>query len=177
METGNQEQVRQVLYARSKREEKMVDAMAGLAAATKKLKASAIETFGPAGATELIGDTNSLVTSQQRQLQMAQEKIAGDVAILTVGDFTVPPVVLQRVANEWRIPIAELAKGLTPAEFDQRVAQLNSQAAIMSETARLISANQYHTGQEAAEHMHKRMLKAATQTAMPSTAPTTASTP
>jgi len=168
MEVANGEQIRQVLYARSRSEEKMVDAMVAMSQAVSRLKGKALEAFGPAGAEELIGDTSALTSEATRQLKSAAEKIAGDVATLTVPDNSTPPVVLKRINDQWRIPISELTKGIPPAEFDQRVAALVAQVAILNLTSDQIAANRFHTGQEAAEYMHKQMLAAA---AVPTTNP------
>jgi len=173
MESANADQIRQVLYARSRREEKMVDAMVAMAAAIKRLKTTSTEAFGQAGAAELIGDTAALTNEQKTQLQSATETVSGEVATVTIQGTNTAPVVLQRIAGEWRIPISELAKGITPQEFDQRLAALLSQSSILNRTADQIIANRFHTGQEAAEWMHRQMLLTASGavTTAPATVP------
>src|SRR5437868_7086734 len=121
METGNAEQIRQVLYPRTAGERRMVEAMIRLSRSVVRLSKSASTSFGASGAGELLGDANTFAHEAETQIKFATEKIAGNTATLSVPGYKVSPVVLEKIDGQWRIPMSELAKGISEVELDQRL--------------------------------------------------------
>ena len=161
METGNAEQIRQVLYPRAAGERRMIEALIRLSRAVVHLGKTANTTFGESGAKVLLGDANTFGREAETQIKWATEKVSGNTATLSVPGYKVSPVVLEKIDGQWRIPMSELAKGISDIELDQRLGALSDQAAIIDRVADQIAAGRFHTGQEAAEYMHKQMIAAA----------------
>lgn len=83
---------------------------------------------------------------------------AGEVD--AAADEPAAPMILRKIDGQWRVPASELAKGATPEEIDQRLADLTKQAKVIAELREEIEKGQHPTADKAAEAWQAKMMQA-----------------
>jgi pyruvate dehydrogenase E2 component (dihydrolipoamide acetyltransferase) len=175
MEAGDQKAILGVLLASSPQEERMAQAMAGLANAIAGLRKEAVEVFGAEGAKSLTGDVAAVAAQGLARLGAATEKIDGDKATVLVGEGNTaePPVNLVKHDGKWKYPVSEMSKGIAdPAQIDQGITDAGEQAKLLKEAAAEVKEKKYKTAEEVRQALEQRVMqmvlarqKAATQAA------------
>ena len=72
------------------------------------------------------------------------------------------PLVLKKVDGHWRVPMAELSKGSTPEEIEQRLADVEAQTKVVAELTAEIGEGKYKSAEKAAEAWQAKMMQALT---------------
>ena len=172
MESGDAAIIRSVFHAEGPLEQQMADAMSQMAEAIVKMRKAAQSRFRDS-AGGLAGDP-TLLDEELIRLDAAEETIEGDTArVMPNGK----PIVLQRVGDEWKIPIAELAKDANQAEIESKLRHYQMMIRVTNEFADDILANKFRTGEEASQTYNARISRASLEaTTGPTTAPTTGAT-
>jgi hypothetical protein len=173
MESGDASSIEKILYGQGDQDQKMIAATVAIATATSNLHRAAVSTFGEKGAKGLIGDSVATAADATAQIEAATEKIENDYATLTLSKES-QPLVLRKIQGQWRIPVAQLAQNANPAALNERLAELAAQTAVISEVATDLTSGKFHSGEDAAETLHAKMMKTAMQHT--ATNPTTSTT-
>jgi hypothetical protein len=161
LETGDQEQIREVIHAETEAEERMKEATVNMAQAIGQLRRSAVSQWGAEGARALIGDVEGAMEEGMQRLAQAEEVIDNDTAVVTAADESTPPVTLRRVDEKWRVPMSELHQGVAADNLDQPLREMETQAQVVRQFAAEI--RQYQSAEEAAQALRSRMMQAAMQ--------------
>ena len=150
----------------------MVGAMGELAAALSRLNRAAAKAYGEAEAAQFTDDTHAHYSDALARIDAAEVSIDGDKATVRYADARDHPFDLRRVGGGWKIPMAELSRGADAAALDQRLAELDAQAKIVSELTDEIAAGKHKTADAAREAWRgKIMQNLPMRPPLPSTAP------
>jgi hypothetical protein len=146
--------------------------MAELAGALAGLRKDAVTAFGAEGAKMLTGDMQALAAQGLARLEAANEKIDGDKATVIVEGDNEQPVNLIKHEGKWRFPVAEMSKGIDPAQIDKGIEDAGAQTKLIREAAEEVRAGKFKTGEEVRQALEQRVMqmvlarqKAATQPA------------
>ena len=104
------------------------------------------------------------------QVDAAEEKVTGNSATLQMGDPNAPgggALKVTRVGTEWRVPMAELAKGRDPKEVEANLEQAQIQKDVVEDIATELSAGKFKSADEAMEAWKAKMMQAAMQKPQP----------
>ena len=140
----------------------MVNADAEMAAALAKLRAVAVQVYGPQAADVITGDTDAGATESAARIEAADVTVTGDVATVVYRDEKDSPFVLKKSGGSWKVPVSQLGKPLDPAALDQRLADLAIQRKVVEELTDQIRQKRFATAEEAREAWRTRILQAAT---------------
>jgi hypothetical protein len=121
---GDAGRIREVMYATTPAEARMVAAMADMAAAMAQLQKAAVKSFGEEGAKEIVGDTQATDAQGRARIDAADVRLAGDTATVIVPEGEDAPVVLKRVNGQWKVPMSELSKNADPSALEERLTEL-----------------------------------------------------
>src|SRR5207248_2950551 len=125
MDGGDGQAIRSLLLTNSPLEERMVSAMTDEAAAIAAFNHSMIGHFGAAqAATALGGDPAEQLKQSMHNIDAASERIDGDTAVISTGPTET--MTLKKANGAWRISVAALSPGTTPAAVDERIAVVSS---------------------------------------------------
>ena len=171
LDAGERKAVLDLLAAKSSAERKTADATADLAEAAAALRRAAAKCFGQQAARPLGAQPGATQEALDR-IDAAKVQIDGDRATVRTETSEGPPMVLERSAGAWRVPVSELCKDTEPAELDRNVAALAEQSRLLRELAAEVAAGKYKTAPEARQALDKRIM----QSALP-TQPATRATP
>jgi hypothetical protein len=174
LQDGDGERIKQVLYAAEPIEQKMVDAMAAMAVEIAQLHKASVKAFGEEQAKGLTGD----VAAEMGRIDAAEVAVDGDTATVRYKESPpdpaagkeppkeapppAPPMVLKRVSGVWRVPMAELSKGSTPEEIEQRLSDLAAQTKIIKELTAEVAQGKHKSAEKAAEAWQSKMMQALT---------------
>jgi len=160
MRDGDADAVKQSFDATSKAEEKMVDAMASMAAALAELHRSAVKAFGEQEAKRVTGDTEGSSAEALARIDAADVSVNGDSATVKYPEEK-ESFLLKRVEGRWKVPAAEVGKPADPAALEQRLADLTREQKLAEQIAKEIGGGKYATAEKAADAWHSRMLELA----------------
>ena len=160
---GDAERIRQVMYATTPAETRMVAAMADMAKAMAELQKAAVKAFGEEGAKQLVGDTQANDTEGRARIDAADVRVQGDSATVIVREGEDAPVILRRVDGHWKVPMAELSKNADPAALDERLAELSEQRKLVAELTQEIGGGQFSSAAQAKDAWQSRAMQAVTR--------------
>jgi hypothetical protein len=175
MRSGNVALIKELFLTTNAAEVRMVEADAAMAAALARLRAAALQTYGPQGADAVTGDTDAGAADSAARIDSAEVTVNGDVATVVYRDERDSPFVLKKSDGEWKVPVSQLGKPLDPAALDERLADLAIQQRVVEELTREISRKRFATPEEAREAWRTRILQAATS--QPATRPAISPSP
>jgi hypothetical protein len=160
---GDAERIRRVMYATTPSEARMVAAMADMAKAMALLQKAAVKAFGEEGAKEMVGDTQANEADGRARIDAADVRVTGDTATVIVPEGEDAPVVLKRVAGQWKVPMSELSKNADPAALDERLAELGEQRKLVAQLTEEIGQNQFTTAAQAKDAWQSRAMQVVTR--------------
>lgn len=169
MRDGDVAAIHQMFLATSVAEQRMVDADAAMAAALARLRAAAVEAFGPHGADIVTGDTDAGTADSSARIETADVVVTGDVATVVYRDEKDSPFVLKKSGGLWKVPVSQLGKPLDPAALEERLADLAVQQKVVEELTEQIRQKKFATPEDARQAWRTRILQAATS--QPATRP------
>jgi hypothetical protein len=156
MDGGDGQAIRSLLQTNSPLEERMVNAMTDEAAAIAAFNRSMIARFGPAQATAALGgDPAEQLKQSMHNIDAASERIDGDTATISTGPTET--MTLKKANGVWRVSVAALSPGTTPAAVDERIAVVTSQMKAMQDVTAGIAAGKYATAAEAVAAIRARL--------------------
>ena len=180
LQEGKAEGIKRVVYAANPTERKMVDAMAAFAVQIAGLYKAAAKAFGEEDARALTGG----LVAEISRIDDAEVAIDGDTATVRYRQPAPPapadgnparpdgrqtpeseaPVamVLKRVDGRWRVPMSELSKDATPADIEQRLADLDVQTRLVRDLIKEIAQGKHRTADKAADAWQARVMQALT---------------
>ena len=167
LRAGDAARIKRVMHAANPSEVRMVAAMADMAGAMAQLQRSAVKSFGAEGAKQLVGDTHATDAEGLARIEAADVKIASDTATVTLAEGQEAPVTLKRVEGEWKIPVAELARGANQAALDEQLSELAIQTKLVRELAGEVEAGKFATPSQAHEAWQSRAMQASTRRPTP----------
>jgi hypothetical protein len=177
MQDGDITKIKGLIATTNPTEEKMLDAMATMSVSQKKFRTAAEGAYG-ANAKDLTGDTEAGTAAGLAKIDAAPENIAGDNATVDPSGIPgTPPLALKKVDGKWRIPIAELARGVDQNTIQQRLDDLSFMSKMMDESADEVSKGMYKTPKDAGEAIKSKMMVAMMKRANAATQPTTQNAP
>jgi hypothetical protein len=160
---GDAERIRQVMYATNPSEVRMVAAMADMAKAMAELQKAAVKAFGEEGAKEIVGDSRATDAEGRARIDAADVRLQGDTATVVVSEGQDAPVVLKRVAGQWKVPMAELSKNADPGALDERLTELAEQRKLVQQLTQEIGERQFGTPAQAKDAWQSRAMQAVTR--------------
>lgn len=167
MDAGDAAAIRSLLQATSPSEQKMVGAMSELAANIAAMNKAVIVRFGRDKALKALGgDPAEMLKQSLSTIDAAAERIEGDSALVSTP--AKESMTLKKVEGGWKVSMADLSKGSTPAAVDERVAELSRQMKAMREVTAEMTAGAFKDADEALAAVRTRMGGS------PQTAPATA---
>ena len=164
---GDAERIRSVMHASSPAETRMVASMAEMARAMAQLQKAAVKAFGEEGAREIVGDTQATDADGRARIDAADVRVTGDTATVMVPEGEDAPVVLKRVAGQWKVPMAELSKNADPAALDERLAELTEQRKLVMQLTEEIGNRQFNSPAQAKDAWQSRAMQAVTRRPAP----------
>jgi hypothetical protein len=160
---GDARRIREVMYATTPAETRMVAAMADMAAAMARLQKAAVKAFGEEGAKEIVGDTQATDAQGRARIDAADVRLAGDTATVIVPEGEDAPVVLKRVGGQWKVPMSELSKNADPAALEERLTELGEQRKLVAQLTDEIGQGQFKTPAQAKDAWQSRAMQAVTR--------------
>jgi hypothetical protein len=160
---GDAGRIREVMYATTPAENRMVAAMADMAAAMAQLQKAAVKVFGEEGAKEIVGDTQATDAQGRARIDAADVRLAGDTATVIVPEGEDAPVVLKRVGAQWKVPMSELAKNADPTALEERLTELTEQRKLVAQLTDEIGQGQFKTPGQAKDAWQSRAMQAVTR--------------
>ncbi|HZN68678.1 MAG TPA: hypothetical protein VFB66_25585 [Tepidisphaeraceae bacterium] len=167
LRAGDAAGIRRVMHATNPSEVRMVAAMADMAGAMAQLQRSAVRSFGAEGAKQLVGDTHATDAEGLARIEAAEVRVASDTATVTLAEGKEAPVTLKRIEGEWKIPVAELARGANQAALDEQLSELAIQTKLVRELAGEVEAGKFATPSQAHEAWQSRAMQASTRRPTP----------
>ena len=171
LQTGDREQIRKVIYAANPTEQKMVDAMASMAAELANLNKAAAKAFGKEQAQALTGDLGAELT----RIDQAKVAIDGDTATVVykpgepapkqtdlASADPAAPLQLSKIDGRWQIPMAKLSKGATPEQIEQRLSDVDIQTKVIAEITSEVTQGKYKNVDAVAEAWQAKVMQALT---------------
>ena len=177
MEAGDGDRIKSLIATTNPSEDKMVAAMTSMSMAEKKFRDAANGAFG-ANAKELTGDTAAQSSQGMSRIDGAKETIDGDKAVVDSGgngdpQGGTPPLTLIKSGSNWKIPIAELSRGVDASTINQRLDDLSFMSGLMNDSAMEMSKGTYKTPADAKTAITNKMRMAMMQRAAAASQPTT----
>jgi hypothetical protein len=170
MRSGDESQIRDLFVASTPAETRMIEADAAMAGALARLRAAAVKQFGVKHADIVTGDSDAAGADSISRIETADIDVRGDVATVIYHDEkNAQQFVLKKVGGNWRIPVSELGKPLSPAALDQRLGDLALQRGVIDDIASHILEGQYQSAESARDAWRAQILKSATS--QPTTKP------
>jgi len=160
---GDGQRIRQVMYATSPAETRMVAAMADMAKAMADLQKAAVKSFGEEGAKEIVGDSRATDAEGRARIDAADVRVQGDSATVIVREGEDAPVILRRIEGHWKVPMAELSKNADPAALDERLAELSEQRKLVAQLTQEIAEGQFTGAAQAKDAWQSRAMQAVTR--------------
>jgi len=171
LQDGDRDQIRKVIYASNPTEQKMVDAMAGMAAEIARLNKAATKAFGEEQAKALTGDIGAEIS----RIDEAKVSIDGDTATVVykpgepapkqtdlASADPAAPLQLTKVDGRWRVPMAKLSKGATPEQIEQRLSDVDVQTKVVAEITAEITQGKFKNIDAVAEGWQAKVMQALT---------------
>ena len=156
MDGGDAQAIRSLLQTSSPLEERMVGAMTDEAAAIAAFNRSMIKRFGIAeAAAALGGDPAEQLKQSMHNIDTASERIDGDTATISTGPSET--MTLKKSNGTWRVSVAALSPGTTPAAVDERIAVVTAQMKAMQDVTAGILAGKYATATDAVAAIRARL--------------------
>ena len=156
MDAGNAPAIRSLLLTTNASEEKMVGAMADVAANIAAMNKAITTRFGQEQAKQALGgDPAEMLKQSMLTIDAATEKVDGDTAIVSTPSQE--SMTLKKVGSGWKISVADLSRGSTPAAVDERVAALSAQMKAMQEVTAGVAAGKYATANDAVAAIRTRL--------------------
>jgi hypothetical protein len=146
---GDGPAVRKLLLTTSPTDEKMVNAMVETQTDMSSLSKAAASRFGDEAAHATFGDPAVAATMENDILSKATETITGDTATVTANQSHQGTMMLKKVDGQWKIVVADMAKGVNPENLDKLLQDIDKSNLIMKQMAADIAAGKY-TNAEAA---------------------------
>jgi hypothetical protein len=160
---GDAGRIREVMYATTPAESRMVAAMADMAAAMAQLQKAAVKAFGEEGAKEIVGDTQATDAQGRARIDAAEVRLAGDTATVIVPEGEDAPVVLKRVNGQWKVPMSELSKNADPSALEERLTELGEQRKLVAQLTDEIGQGQFKNPAQAKDAWQSRAMQAVTR--------------
>mgnify|MGYP001061697284 FL=1 len=170
MEAADGEALRSILVGQTPQEKRMVEAMVQTAESVQRLRQAAVEAFGEAAARELVGGPVDPAEAM-KEIDTASETIQENSAIVRFTDVLAEPVKLVLEGEQWHVPVGELAQGLQASELEQRIAEVQVFAEVMSQITEEIRQQKFSSAEQAAQALYNRMMQAMTRLEVPAEAP------
>lgn len=171
LQDGDRDQIRKVIYAANPTEQKMVDAMAGMAAEIARLNKAATKAFGEEQAKALTGDLGAELT----RIDQAKVSIDGDTATVVykpgepapkqtdlASADPAAPLQLTKVDGRWRVPMAKLSKGATPEQIEQRLSDVDVQTKVVADITAEITQGKHKNIDAVTEAWQAKVMQALT---------------
>jgi hypothetical protein len=137
-------------------EERMVNAMTDEAAAIAQFNRAMITHFGQEQAAKALGgDPAEQLKQSMHNIDAATERVDGDTATISTGPTET--MTLKRANNAWRVSVAALSPGTTPAAVDERIAVVANQMKAMHDVTTGINAGKYATAADAVAAIRTRL--------------------
>jgi hypothetical protein len=171
LQQGNRDQLRKVIYAANPTEQKMVDAMSGMAAEIAHLNKAAAKAFGEEQAKSLTGDLGAELT----RIDEAKVSIDGETATVVykpgepapkqtdlASSDPAAPLQLTKIDGRWQVPMAKLSKGATPEQIEQRLSDIEVQTKVIADVTSEIAQGKYKNVDAVAEAWQAKVMQALT---------------
>jgi hypothetical protein len=171
LQDGDRDQIRKVIHAANPTEQKMVDAMAGMAAAIANLNKAAAKAFGADQAKALTGDLGAELT----RIDEAKVSIDGETATVVykpgepapkqtdlASADPAAPLQLIKVDGRWQVPMAKLSKGATAEQIEQRLADVDVQTKVVADITAEITEGKHKNVDAVAEAWQAKVMQALT---------------
>lgn len=153
MRDGDRQVIGRILQADDELGQEMIESTATLAEATAQLRQAAIARFGQEGARDLIGHVSG--AEEDRRIDSATETINGDEASVAMGDES--PITLNKVGDEWRVPVKALATGIEPEVLRTRLAQQSALVLVIRQTSDDLTAGRFQSALEARQSLYNQV--------------------
>lgn len=160
---GDPVALRRVIWPANAAEERMIDAMADMAAALAGLHRAALAAYGPESAARFTTDTAAHFEQTLARIEAATVTIENDrAAVQYAGEDR--KYVLRRDGAGWRIPMSELSRGADAATIEQRLAELKVQVQIVRDLEEEIAAGRHGSPDVAIEAWRTRITRTVART-------------
>jgi hypothetical protein len=157
MSNGDSASMRDLLYATTPTEERLVTAMADTAVAIAELNRGMADKFGDQQAKAVLGDPADAVRSTTANLEKAREQIDGDSARIIMPQSVQGTMSLKKVDGKWKVDVAMYMKGATPQQVDQTMVTVNHGITVYRESLADVNAGKFKTAKEAGDALRTKL--------------------
>jgi hypothetical protein len=157
---GDAARLRKVVLTTGETEDRMIGAMADMAAALAELNTSAVKAFGQDAAGRFTDDTSVNFEQTVARIDAADVAVNGDVATVRYAESKDRPYQLRKVGAAWQIPASQFSQGVPPSVLERRMGELLVQARIVNEISREIAAGKYRNADAAGLAWRSKMMSA-----------------
>jgi hypothetical protein len=160
MSVGDASTMRDLLYAATPSQQKLVDAMTNTAVAIAELNRGMAEKFGEAQARAVLGDPADAVRMTDANLDKAGEQIEGDAARVSVPHSPQGSMSLKRIDGKWKVDVAAYVGSAAPEQIDQTLKSVEHGITAYRESLADINAGKFKTAKEAGAALRAKISPA-----------------
>jgi hypothetical protein len=159
LDAGDQERIRSLMNVTSPMEQKMVEATSDMAVAIAEFKHAMASKFGQAATQSAMGDSSDVLQKSLATIDSADEKVDGDVALVSLSTVPRESMSLKKISGSWKISVAQQVKdeGLTPQQVDEKMAMVSAQSRMLRDVTADVSSGKYPTAADAAAALRGKM--------------------
>jgi len=168
LDAGDEARIRSLVDVTSPLEQKMVEAITEMAAATAQWKHAMAARFGAAAAESAMGESPDVLQKSLAAIDAANEKIDGDLALVSVAGLRESHA-MKKVSGSWKLSETQIVKdqGLTPQMVDEQMAIVSAQSKMLRDLATEITDGKYPTAVDAAAALRGKMNSSREPTTAP----------
>jgi len=159
LDAGDGARIRSLMNVTSPMEKKMVDASSEMAVAFAEFKYAMNHKFGEAPTLAAMGDSSGELRASFARIDAAEQKLDGDVALVSLSSAPRESMSLLRVSGVWKISVAQQVKdeGLTPQQVDEKMASVSVQTRMLKDLAAEVSSGKYANAADAEAALRGKM--------------------
>ncbi len=157
MSTGDAAAMRDLLYANTASDQKLVAAMTDTAVAVAELNRGMAAKFGAEQAKAVMGDPADVVKQTVDSLDKAQEQVDGDSAKVVTGNTAQGTMSLKKIDGKWKVDVAAYVAGKSPEQVDQTLGSVNHGIGVFKELLADVNAGKFKTAEEAKAAMSEKL--------------------
>jgi hypothetical protein len=159
LDAGDQPRIKSLMNVTSPMEQKMVDATSEMAVSIAKFKHAMSSKYGEAASQNAMGDSPDVLQKSLAVIESADEKVDGDVALVSLSATPHEAMSLKKVSGSWKISVADQVKdeGLTPPQVDEKMSMVTAQSKLLKDVTTEVESGKYATATDATAALRGKM--------------------
>jgi hypothetical protein len=156
--TGDASAMRNLLYAKSDTDQKLVSAISDTAVAVAELRRALVTKFGSAKANTVLPDPAEVIRSAEQNMKSAVEKIDGDTATVSTGQ---PPrintMTMKKIDGQWKVDVTAYVRVGSGEQLEKMLTSVNRSVAVFKGLLSDVNSGKLDTAEAVNAEMKQRM--------------------